>query len=84
MNIPMLREEEIMDELAGLRTDALDYAEASGLMNEEVTDDTGDDAGMLHDVYARAGFDAATSVDAAMNHTCQLTAGMSLLYPDEV
>lgn len=56
--------------------DALDHADYCGLMRE--ADDS------IEDIYHRAGFDCATHVDAAMQHTCQLTAGMSLLYTDEV
>lgn len=56
--------------------DALDYADHHGLMRE--------DEDSIEDIYQRAGFDCATHVDAAMQHTCQLTAGLSLLYPDEV
>lgn len=73
---PYAREEELMLSVSrDYLADAMDHADCVGLMQGEEEWADG--------IYDRAGFDASTHVDVAFNHTCQLTAGLNLMYPDE-
>lgn len=59
-----------------LYEDALQHADHAGLFEEE-------DEACLHGIYDRAGFHGDTHVDVAMQHTCQLHAGLTLLYGED-